>query len=981
MASGPLDAALHDEVAACANPELAARVLADLDDASARAGLGELGDLAVARPRFAERLVRLVAASRSIGNWLVAHPEEVAALADDSRFEEPREPAALRADALAAAGQAGGGDPEGTAGAAEPATERAWEALRRFKRREFVRVAARDLVGVEASVEQVGAELAVLADACLEAALALATAGGPPVRIALLGMGKLGGLELNYVSDIDILAVHEPVPGGDPDEATEVAARAVRAVVRGLGAPSAEGTAYRVDLNLRPEGRDGPLSRTLASYEAYWDRWAEPWEFQSLIKLRHSAGDAELAERFHAAAAARTWPERLGDGAIEAIRSMKARVEASVGEARQRRGAGDAPGASLASRHVKLGPGGIRDIEWAVQLLQLVHARQDPGLRSPNTLVALAALAAADLVGDADADQLAAAYRFLRTVEHRLQLIDERRTHTIPAGHTEQAWLARVLGYPGLEEFQADRQRTAHIVRRLHEKLFYRPLLEVFGAVPPLAPAQAHDRLVGLGFAAPGRAVAHLEALTAGLSRSAALMRAVLPVMLPWIAAAPDPDGGLLALRVLADRLADRPSWLQLLRENPVGAERLCTVLGTSPVLGELLTHHPELVDAFADESALLQARPAAELRAEAEALVARHADDAAAWDALRRLKRRELVRSAVRDLLVGDEQGLSAQPSNSGAELTAVAEACLDAGLRIAGRDADAQPLPRIALIGMGKLGGEELHYISDLDLMVVHEPAPGTGAEDASSAAARVVRALVRGLGTATREGVCFKVDLDLRPEGRDGPVSRSLAAYEAYWDRWAQPWEFQALVKARPVGGDADLGARFMAAAGERTYPLSLSDDTVGALRKMKARVETERLPRGADPRLHLKLGPGGLADVEWTVQLLQLRHGGADPSVRLPGTRAALTRLAEKGALDARDAAWLLDAYDLCTRLRNIAYLVTGRPREELPTDPAVLGRIAKALGLGGDRQELMDTYRRATRRARQVVERHFWGGKL
>jgi len=280
-----------------------------------------------------------------------------------------------------------------------------------------------------------------------------------------------------------------------------------------------------------------------------------------------------------------------------------------------------------------------------------------------------------------------------------------------------------------------------------------------------------------------------------------------------------------------------------------------------------------------------------------------------------------------------------------------------------------------------MGKLGGEELHYISDLDLMAVHEPAPGTAPEAAADAAGRVVRGLARGLGAATREGVCFKVDLDLRPEGRNGPLSRSLAAYEAYWERWAEPWEFQALVKARPVAGDADLGARFMAAAGARVYPPALGEGTITALRMMKARVEAERLPRGADPRLHLKLGAGGLADVEWTAQLLQLRHGGRDPSMRLPGTRPALARLAEAGALPARDAAWLLDAYDLCTRLRNVAYLVTGRPQEQLPTDPAVLGRIAAALGRGGDRQALMDAYLRATRRARQMVELHFWGGKL
>ena len=534
-------------------------------------------------------------------------------------------------------------------------------------------MAVRDLAG-QVMVEQVAAELADLADACLAAALVVAAGESgydpPPMRLAVLGMGKLGGSELNYVSDIDVLFCHEPVSGAEPEAAARAAERVARGVMRGLSAVTSEGTCFEVDANLRPEGRNGPLSRTLGSYLAYWDRWAQPWELQALIKVRPVAGDAELAGRFCAEAEARVYPERLDPETVAAVRRMKARVETSA----KARAGGD--------RQVKLGPGGLRDIEFAVQLLQLVHGRHDPALRSGTTLVALDRLTAAGFVGRADAAQLAQAYRFLRLVEHRLQLASERRTHTIPSGSEARRWLARTLGYrdspqaDALERFEDDRRRHAAAVRGLHEKLFYRPLLEAFGAVPTgLDPEGASERLAALGFANPDRAMASLRALTSGLSRRATLMRAMLPVMLPWLAEAPDPDGGLAALRGLAEALGDRAAFYGMVRDNPAAAELLCTVLGTSRLLGDLLARHPELLTAMADQHRLAAARGPAELVASATAIVTRHADPAAAWDGLRRFKRRELVRVAVRDL-TGD-----LPVERVGTELSALAQACLGAG------------------------------------------------------------------------------------------------------------------------------------------------------------------------------------------------------------------------------------------------------------------------------------------------------------
>ena len=954
-AAAPGGARLLADIAASAAPQLAARSLAAL----AAAHPDPEGFTARLRGRlgFRRRLVPLVAASRSLGAWLATHPEEADRLADGRGFAAPRPRDELVAEAVTTVSGHG----------ADPAA--AWDALRRFKRRELLRVAVRDLAG-QVVVDEVAAELADLADACLEAALVVATGESgydpAPMRLAVLGMGKLGGSELNYVSDIDVMFCHEPVEGAEPEAAARAAERVARGVMRGLSAVTPEGTCFEVDANLRPEGRNGPLSRTLGSFLAYWDRWAQPWELQALIKVRPAAGDAALAERFRDEATERVYPERLDPETVPAVRRMKARVEQSS----KARAGGD--------RQVKLGPGGLRDVEFAVQLLQLVHGRHDPGLRSGSTLVALDRLTAAGFVGRADAAQLAQAYRFLRLVEHRLQLASERRTHTIPSGEEARRWLARTLGYRdgpeagALERFEADRRRHAAAVRGLHEKLFYRPLLEAFGAVPAgLDPEGASERLAALGFANPDRAMASLRALTSGLSRRATLMRAMLPVMLPWLAESPDPDGGLASLRVLAEALGDRAAFYGMVRDNPAAAELLCTVLGTSRLLGDLLARHPELLTAMADQHRLAAARGPGELAASATAIVARHAEVAAAWDGLRRFKRRELVRVAVRDL-TGD-----LPVERVGTELSALAQACLGAGLLIAMREAGEGPPPiRVAVLAMGKLGGTELSYTSDLDVLFCHEPVPGADPEVANRAADRVVRELLRGLSAVTPEGTCFEVDPNLRPEGRNGPLSRTLGSYLAYWDRWAQPWERQALIKVRPVAGDGELAGRFCAEAEARVYREPLDAATVAEVRRMKARVESERLPAGADPKLHLKLGPGGLADVEWTAQLLQLRTGGSQPSVRVQGTLPALDALARSGALERGQVDWLADAYRLCQRIRNLAYLVAGRPVDSLPTDPVALERLARAMGEPG-RQRLLEDYRRATRRARRVVDTRFW----
>jgi [glutamine synthetase] adenylyltransferase / [glutamine synthetase]-adenylyl-L-tyrosine phosphorylase len=820
------------------------------------------------------------------------------------------------------------------------------DGLRRWKRRELLRVAVRDLLAMT-DMPTVGRELAALAQVCLEAALVLV---GVDIPFAVIGMGKLGGRELNYASDIDVLFVHD----GDANDADRVA----RAVLGTMTTATPAGIVFRTDANLRPEGRSGPLSRTVASYGAYYDSWARAWEFQALIKARPVAGDARLAAEFMDVTLPWVWPEKLGPEAIREIRLMKARSE----EVNDRKG--------LTERELKRGRGGIRDIEFAVQLLQLVHGRDDDSVRSATTLDALSALTAGGYVERSDAERLDRAYRFLRTVEHRLQLFDEQQTHTIPTDESARVRLARVLGYrdsperSALERFEAEHRQHQRSVRSIHEHLFFAPLLDTLAGTGPLSAEAAEERLAAFGFTDIARTRQAVRELAFGLTRRSKLLQELLPVILDWLSDTPDPDLGLLQLRRLAEGPARSASLATTFRDAPGAAERACRLLGSSRVVGDALRRQPEFVDHLDDDDVLGSPATRDELVADALNTLEWRGDEEQRREGLRRFKRRELLRIATRDLLG------YASLETVGLELTALAEASLEAAL--AGL---APPLP-FAVVGMGRLGGAELSYASDIDVMFVYE---GDTPSD-FDAAERTASQLVQEVGATTAEGQTFRVDARLRPQGIEGPLARSLAGFTTYYEQWGQVWERQALTKARFVAGDRALGDRFARLVDRVVYRFPFTDDNARDVRRMKARIERERIPPGEDPQFHLKLGRGSLSDVEFTVQLLQLVHGGARRELRAPGTITALDRLRELGILDHEDSDALEAAYRFCERARNALYLRTGRPADALPSDHEELDRLGLLLGYVHQPQSsLRDDYRRTTRRARRVVERVFYGG--
>jgi glutamate-ammonia-ligase adenylyltransferase len=819
--------------------------------------------------------------------------------------------------------------------------------LRRWKRRELLRIATRDLLGT-ADLAAVGRELAALAQVCLEVALSMATSDQP---IAIVGMGKLGGRELNYSSDVDVLFVHD----GDGVSAEHVA----RSVLATMATTTEDGIVFRTDADLRPEGRSGPLTRTIDSYASYYEAWAQTWEFQALLKARPVAGDPELGHRFMKLTRHFVWPDVLRADAVREIRLMKGRSE----EDTDRRG--------LADRELKRGRGGIRDIEFAVQLLQLVHGRHDDTVRSPTTLDALHALSASGYIERADAAQLDAAYRFLRTVEHRLQLYDEQQTHTIPSDERARTRLARVLGYrdhkdqSALELFEADHRAHQATVRSIHERLFFAPVLDTLAGAGPLSPQAAEERLTAFGFTDVERTRAAVRELAFGLTRRSKLMQQLLPVILEWLSETPDPDLGLLQLRRLAEGPARSASLATTFRDAPVAAERTCILLGSSRAVGDALRRQPDFVDLLGDDDALRAEKSRAELVDDALETLEWRGSAEARREGLRRFKRRELLRIAARDLIGFSPLEVAER------ELTGLAEACLEAAL--AGLD----PKVPFTVVGMGRLGGAELSYASDIDVLFVYG---GDRAAD-FNVAEQIAEELVAEIGATTSEGQTFRIDARLRPEGNQGPLARSLAGYARYYERWGLTWERQALSKARVVAGDAELGAQFCELVDHVVYGRPFTDDDMREIRRMKARIERERIPPGEDPQFHLKLGRGSLSDVEFLVQLLQLQHGGERPELRVPGTIEALTRLRAAGLLADDDAAALEAAYRFCERARNARYLQTGSPSDALPSDRSELEKLGLLLGyVHQPATSLRDDYRRLTRRARRVVEREFYGTK-
>ncbi|MDU0348943.1 bifunctional [glutamine synthetase] adenylyltransferase/[glutamine synthetase]-adenylyl-L-tyrosine phosphorylase [Actinomyces sp. MRS3W] len=1022
----PVLARLVEELGATADPDLALLALVRLAEACTVIGeaSGDLSDTGAPARRLRallcldpdedesravhrSRLLAVLGASQALGDFLITHPEHVEALAPDRAFDAPGRPdAAATLQGAVDAVLAGVPTP-----IPADVADRAVAALRVAYRDRLLAVVADDLAAENpvAHMPVVGERMTELADASLEAALAIARAVvGPPaaeVNLAVIAMGKTGARELNYISDVDVVYVVAPARRGADGETSEetairVGTRMATEIARVTSASGTEPPLWPLDTALRPEGKDGALVRTLASHLAYYQRWASSWEFQALLKARACAGDRELGAAYEAGVAPLVWSASQRENFVDDARAMRRRVEQESGST----GRDD--------RRIKLGPGGLRDVEFTVQLLQLVHGRADARLRARSTLEALDALSAGGYVGRADAAELGDCYRMLRLLEHRAQLLHLRRTHDLPDTAADLRCIGRGIDRRTLKDPESVRALFTSVrrrVRALHEEIYYRPLLSVAASLSTeeltLTPDAARERLAAFGYLDPDGALHHIQALTEGVSRRAAIQRQLLPVIIGWIGQGPDPDNGLLSFRRLSESIGGSHWYLAMLRDSPVAARRLCQVLSGARWTTDRLAERPESI-AWLDDDAELVARPRGAICSETQRILRRRALtatdavglEAQATEAVRAamgVRTRELIRAALADSLSDVDPARTAQILGDATDAALGAALTVATGLVIAlregpaavaaGPDADGNwpgAAAHHAIIAMGRLGGREITYTSDADVLFVHEPRPGADPDVAATEAEAVAKWVTRLLAQAHPHPLV--VDTGLRPEGRQGPVSRSLGSYAEYYGRWASVWERQALLRARPCAGDRRLGERFKALINPlRWSPNGLDDAGLREIRRLKARMESERLPRGADPSRHVKLGPGGLTDVEWSAQLLQLTQAVRVPGLRTTSTLDALAAAAQAGLISVDDAGKLTAAWVLASRVRAASVLGTGRAGgtrvDVLPTDQREIRLVARLLGIpAGNERDLEDIYRRTARHARRVVEHVVFG---
>ena len=824
------------------------------------------------------------------------------------------------------------------------------DALRRFKPPEVLRIGVRDLLGFAAMPETARA-ISDFADVCVRMALQICAEerklAAPP--FAVFALGKLGGQELNYASDIDLIFVH-----GDEMPAPE-AVKLGEAVRDALAKATDAGFVFRVDLRLRPEGRFGPVSRSLKSCRAYYESWAEPWERQALMKARFVGGDAEIDKAFMAMAEAFVYRQRVEEKFVQSIQNNKRRLEQKI----ERAGESEV--------NVKEGVGGIRDVEFTVQLMQLIVGGARPPLRGGNTLNALDALADDDLLTTGERDTLRDSYIFLRTVEHRLQIRDELPVRCLPRETGELRKFGRRLGYKGGEAFLTDYRRHTEQVNRLFQRLFYcaesgpivtppAPLSEwVLSPDDPAAQASLRESLAERGFADADAALNLLRRDVSGSqyggippdARTA--FAALLPALLDAAARTPNPDAALRGLDALAEAVPSRAALYQTLSETRSFLPRLCVLAASSAYLWQMLLGHLELLDGLADEEAMDQPtsyrcalaptpiKPNSGGTGEEQPRKDKRVGgpnpyggqfvgagsprpSSPALSPLAAQARRARLKTGARDLwsLADTPQVLL--------ETTQAAEATLAGALELARQELGFGG--RFAVIGLGKLGGGEMGYGSDLDVLYVADPGELTPAARLAERAQQLLK------DDLARYGFRYEMDARLRPDGRQGQLVLDVASYRAYYTHSAATWERQALLKARFVGGDLSLGQEFAALAESFVYGASLTDTQAEEIQAMKRRIETERL---RDPR-DLKLGHGGLADIEWTVQLLQLRHGPRRPRLRTPGTLDALRRLRDEALLTQADWETLSETYLCLARLRNRLYLKAGVSADAPPTLP-------------------------------------------
>lgn len=873
-------------------------------------------------------------------------------------------------------------------------TDALYRRLRRYKYRELLRIAVRDGIR-NAPMAEIGRECSHLAEGVVRAALSsvltpLLARYGPPAGTSaessgfcVLGLGKLGGEDLNFSSDIDLVCFYRE-EGETPNGTSHAQfyTRLAEALTRAVSTTTADGFGYRVDLNLRPQGRAGALVMSLPQMLSYYEQFGRTWERSALIKARPIAGDLELGNELLDSLSPFIWRRSTDLSAVDDLRDMRSQIDL-----RGKASADD----------VKLGRGGIREIEFFVSALQLLHGGKQDSLRERTTMKALRKLEKAGLVATTDADSLEEAYLFLRRVENRLQMVDERQTQTLPSSGEERERLGQSLGFAGWSELGERLKKHREYVASAFHQLLGQTARDEVPDEPLLALAldldspeeKRHAALKARGFDDPVHAFQAIERLSRipespfAATASGGGMQAVK--LLSEVARTADPDQALHHLADFIGGLRAPQGYIDFLIRTPQATRRLLNLFGQSDYLSQSFLRHPELLDAMVQLGPEGSHKEPQRIREELQQRVTRYSDPEERLSVMRRYRNEEVLRIGLGDI------GGDLDVPEVAAQLSAIADGALDETLFLAeselraryGEPRSGKNVEALSIIGMGKLGGSELGYHSDLDLIFVY-----SGQGDAETAGgerspithheyfAKLVQRLISFLQMQMREGYLYKVDTRLRPSGNKGPLVVSLEAFREHHEKRAQLWERQALLKSRGVAGDPELFERIQR---DVLVPLvferPLPEDAGAEIDRIRMRMEKE-IGQETSSQVNPKTGHGGLVDVEFTAQYLQLVHGGSHPKVRTPNTLQAIEALQREGCLDAASAAVLRDGYLFHRRVENRLRLIHGQPISHLPTSGRPLELLARRLGYRGEApgDAFLHDYRTFTARVRDVYAR-------
>jgi len=832
--------------------------------------------------------------------------------------------------------------------------------LRRYKYREFSRIVYRDIMGF-AAFPEVMEELSDLATGILEAAFRFFSREVKVEgkgKFVIIGMGKLGGRELNLSSDVDLVYLYN---ASHPDPFFKLAER----ITRSLSKVTEDGFIYRVDLGLRPGGSKSPIAISLEGAVEYYYYWGDTWERAALIKARPIAGDLSLGDRFLKEVEPFVYRKYIDYASIEDLNDMKAKLDRL-----HRR------------QDVKLGKGGIREIEFFVQALQLVNGGAIYELREKNTLKALKKFWERRIIDKEVFESLSSSYLFLRRVEHAIQLVDELQTHKLPDDADSIDKLAKRVGLKNREEFEKEYARVTSQVSQIYNQLFYEPskkveevgreFLEVadFLMGDSLEEDRVLENLKNLGFKYPHRAFEIISALLdphrGGIGpRGRVFSNRVIPAFLSKVIASPDPDAALINLERFIVRVGWRTSIYAVLAENPAILELLAKLFSTSGFLSNFLIKHPEYLDLITLRSVWREFSSKEEMVEELKRLVEEEEEYEDKLDAIRRFKHVETLKVCLRDL------NQEVDPVYVGNYLSMLADSVLEVGLSLAGevvksRAKKTESVSDIVVIGMGKLGGKEMSYNSDLDIIYIYE---GKDHEFFS----KIGQKLISILSIPTGEGFAYKIDTRLRPSGRAGALVSSLEAFKKYHEQSARLWERQALIKARPSAGNMELGKEVMDIVEYFVYEKPLKEDFHREIYHLRARMEKE-LAREDENRLNLKTGRGGIVDIEFLVQMLQLKFGGSYKSVRKQNTLEALYGLRESGLIEERVFNTLKDGFYFLKRLENLLRLLHDRSISEIYDSD--FHKLALELGMKENGEKLKEIYISKTEEIRNIYESYF-----